>query len=94
MWEKIVEYGKQLFSLTATQQKHSEEIKELRDEVHGLHQEMNDMKRLMELVLMELQRDREMAQRDRENLLLRLELALVKSGKELPPGSGLNVSGG
>lgn len=99
MWDKIIEYGKQILALASTQQKHGEQIKELqenikeiREDVRGLRYEVSELSRLVEHVILELQRDREIAQRDRENLLLRLEVALLKSGKELPSGRDLDTS--
>ena len=46
---------------------------------------MNDFTRIVEHLIFEVQKDREAAARDRENLLLRLEVAFLRSGRALPP---------
>ena len=57
----------------------------MREEFRALRQDMNGLSRLVERVIFEVQKDREAAARDRENLVLRLENALLRSGKSLPP---------
>ncbi|MBC8143035.1 MAG: hypothetical protein H7Y38_16545 [Armatimonadetes bacterium] len=99
MWEKLLDYGKQLFSITAKIAKHEEDIKELqqdvkavREDIRSLRQEMSDLTRVVERVIFEVQKDREMARRDHENLLLRLEIAFLRSGNILPPSTDADTT--
>jgi len=72
------------------------DIEQLKRDVAGLRDDVNVLMEKMTAFTFELQRDRERAQYERElqerkfeNLLLRLELALEKSGRQLP-SSGQN----
>ena len=79
-----------LITLALRVDRQEEAITELRQEVKELNQKVADLSTFVRQLANELQRDRENAAKDRENLLLRLELALVKSGRELPPPPAAN----
>lgn len=99
MWRNVLDYSKQLFSLTRDTQQNKENIKELRQEIKevrqelaALRQEMNQTRlefgeliRVVEHIAYRTQRDRENTQHEYEKLLLRLQLALKDVGRELPP---------
>jgi predicted nucleic acid-binding Zn-ribbon protein len=94
MWPKIVDFGKQLFSMMQKQQKHEEDIKEIRQDIKALQQdfnhlrqEMNDLSRVVERLAFEIQKDRANAERDREIQRLRLENILLRFDRGLPPGT-------
>lgn len=94
MWQKILDFGKQLFSVMQKQQKHEEDIKEIRRDIktlqqdfNRLSQEMNDLTRIVERFAFEIQKDRENTERDREIQRLRLENILLRFERGLPPGS-------
>lgn len=93
MWQKGVEFGKQLLSITQRLQKHEEDVKELRQEIreirqdiNRLRQEMGEVTRIVERLALEWQREHETAARDREILQLRLENTLLRFERGLPPG--------
>jgi hypothetical protein len=44
MWDKIVEFGKQIFSLTQKQQKHEEDIKENEKDINALRHDFNELR--------------------------------------------------
>ena len=87
MLQKVVDFGKQLFSVMQKLQKHEEDIKEIRRDINQLRQEMNELTRIVERLAFEIQKDRESAARDREIQRLRLENILLRFERGLPPGS-------
>jgi phage shock protein A len=94
MWRQLLEFGKKLISLAHKSDQHEEDIKALRQEFREMEQALKEMDgriaALVEIVRhlsFEIERDRQIAARDRENLVLRLELALTRSERRLPPAS-------
>lgn len=87
MLQKVIDFGKQLFSVMQKLQKHEEDIKEMRRDIHQLRLEMNDLTRIVERLAFEIQKDRENAERDREIQRLRLENILLRFERGLPPGN-------
>lgn len=79
MWKQLLNFGKQIISLTRKTQEHDADIKEIRQELRALSETLQQMQ-------FEQRHDRDMAARDRENLLLRLENYLLRSERGLPPG--------
>ena len=43
MLQKVIDFGKQLFAVMQKLQKHEEDIKEMRRDIHQLRQEMNEL---------------------------------------------------
>jgi predicted nucleic acid-binding Zn-ribbon protein len=93
MWQKVIDFGKQLFSVTQKLQKHEEDIKDVRQDIKALRldfvhlrQEMSDLTHVVERLTFELLKDRETSERDREIQRLRLENILLRFERGLPPG--------
>ena len=97
-WQDTYKYAKLVMSLVAKTDRHETEIKELRDEVRKLSA-------TVQALVFELQRDRdnaeharqlaqmerEMAAKDRELLLARLDAKLLSYERGLPPPSSQDV---
>ena len=93
MWQRVLDFGKQVFSLTRRVEQHEQETKELRQELATINERLRDQAAQMEMLAYELRREREMAARDRENLMLRLENALLRFERRIPPGPDSDSSG-
>ena len=78
MWRELFDYGKRLFSLQRTVDRHAERIEELQKQLDALTELVRDYRAEQKL-------DRTMAAKDMENLALRLKVALLESGRNLPP---------
>ncbi len=65
-----------------------QDIARLQSEVADLHQKQDDTARALERVLFSLQRESDQWRHEHANLLLKLELELVKIRAGLPPSSG------
>ena len=94
MWNKVYEYGKQLVSVVQKQQKHEEDIKELRQEVREVRQDVNqlreelrDLAHVVERLAYEIRHDRESANAERRVLLLEIENRFLRYERGLPPGT-------
>ena len=85
MWDKISALIGSVVALTRNVDQAQNDIAELQSEVKRLTERVS-------VLAFELQRQRdnaahqqEIADRDRENLLLRLQLTMAQAGRELPP---------
>src|SRR5579872_5600120 len=94
MLKGVVDFAKQVFTLTRSVQQNQtdiadlrEEVKDLRQEVNQLRQEMAALTRVVERLMVELQHDRRDAEREREMQRLRLENILLRFERGLPPVS-------
>jgi chromosome segregation ATPase len=94
MWKEVIEYTKQLLTLTRTVQKNKEdieklssEVKELRQEVSTLRQEFINLVRVVERLVYDIQRDRDKADADRRILLLEIENAFSASSAASRPAN-------
>jgi hypothetical protein len=76
MWKQIVDLGKKIYSVTQDTQKNTADIKAIQTQLETLTETVRRM-------AYEQQRDRENATHERENLFLRLEVALLRSNR--PP---------
>jgi hypothetical protein len=91
-WQQTFDYARQIYSLTKSSTRHDTEIKELRDELKKLsasvQQLIFDQQRdrdRAEVVLQLIEKDRQMAAKDHELLLSRLETKLLQYERRLPP---------
>lgn len=87
MWNQLLNFGKRLISLAQKTQQHEEDIKKLQQADTEQDQRIDRLSEIVQRLLFELERDRDMNARDRENLLLRLENTLLRFERGLPPGS-------
>lgn len=81
MWKQIVDLGKKVYSVTQDTQKNIEDIKAIQTQLEALSEKVRQM-------AYEQQRDRENAAHERENLFLRLEVALLRSDRRPLDGPG------
>lgn len=95
MWKQILDLGKQYIGLANKVEHNSADIQKTRDDVKALGVEIKELREelraladLVQQYRWEQRYDRDMAAKDRENLLLRLELYLERGGRSLPPGDG------
>lgn len=85
MWKQIWEYGRQLVALASSSKQHENDIKAMRQELKELRGDLNALAFALQQTQAEQRHDRDMAARDREVLLLRLENFLLRSERGLPP---------
>ena len=86
MLKQLIEFGKQLTSLTRDVQQSKEMLKTHDMEIKEIRQELRRLTELVQEVRFEQKSDRDNASHERENLLLRLENALLKFERRLPSG--------
>ena len=86
MWKQFLEFSKQVIALTRKSQQHESDIKEVQQELKDLTKEVRALAQAIQEIKWEQRHDRDMAARDRENLILRLENYLLKNNRGLPPG--------
>ncbi len=89
MLKQIVDFTKSIATVYRRLTHTEEQIKKLQIRSDKHDDDLNDAKETLLKVLHEFDRDRQLAERDRENLLLRLENVLLRSGDQraLPPGA-------
>ncbi|MBV9852811.1 MAG: hypothetical protein JO250_24390 [Armatimonadetes bacterium] len=58
----------------------------LQQELAAMRQELRELTQTIQQIQAEMRHDRDMAARDRENLILRLENSQLRSERQLPPG--------
>ena len=92
MWKQLVELGKQYISLARKTEQHEADIKAMRQEMKELSEELRALAKTVQQGQWEQRHDRDMAARDRENLILRLENYLLRADRGLPPGDGTDLS--
>ena len=80
MWQKLVEFGKQLFNLKRQTEQNTSDIKDLQ-------QEVKELKEMVRELAQTVQRDRENRIHEVEKLQLRLENALLKVERRFLLGS-------
>ena len=81
MWKQVLQVAARFWKVAEETQRNSTEIRELR-------QELNDMGKVLDRVLYELQRQKENETHEREKLALRLENELLRFERRLPPARG------
>lgn len=75
MWKLLIDFTKRIASVTQDTQKNTAEIAKLQEKVEWLMEKLQQTN-------FENQRDRENAAYERENLLLRLEVTLLRAGQK------------
>lgn len=85
MWKHLLELGKRIASLVRKSEEHDEAIKQLQQHQEEQDAKIEQLTQAIQKLAMALQHDRDVASRDRENLILRLENSLLKSGRALVP---------
>lgn len=79
MWKQLFDLAKQITFLAQDTQKNKESIKELQNQ-------MEELTETVRQIAYEMRRDRENATHEREKLLLRLEVALLRSERRTVTG--------
>jgi len=78
MWRSVLDFIKRVFTLWNRMDKLEEELSKQREELELLNE-------LVERLAFDQQRDRENTAHEHEKLMLRLENALLKFERRLPP---------
>ncbi len=91
MWKQFLDFSKQVIALTRRSQQHETDIKEVRQEMKELRDELRALTKVVQQIQWEQRHDRDIAARDRENLILRLENYLLRAERGLPPGNELDT---
>ncbi len=78
MGQKLYEAIKLIFNF-------AEELQRNRSDIEKLQQEMRELTAAMQRLIYEVQRAQDKEAHEREKLALRLEIELLRSGRELPP---------
>jgi hypothetical protein len=73
MWKQFLDFSKQVISLTQKSRQHEADIKGVQQDLKEMRNEMRALTQMVRDVQWEQKHDRDMAARDRENLILRLE---------------------
>jgi septal ring factor EnvC (AmiA/AmiB activator) len=87
VWKQIWEFGRQIFALSSRVLKLEEETGALRQGLKEVRDDIREINRKLDGLVLVLQRLDMQQQHDRENLALRLENALLRFERRLPPGS-------
>jgi uncharacterized protein YlxW (UPF0749 family) len=94
MWQKIVDFGKQMFSVMQKQSKHDEDIKEVQQDVRELQEdfirlrlEVNNLSNAVDRLMTTIQQEQKNAEQSREIYRLQLENLLLRFERRLPPGA-------
>ena len=86
MWDKFLDYTQRLLNINARVDKNDETTAELGQQLEIVKAQVESLTEIVRLLRNEQLQDRQNAAYERENLLLRLENALLKQGRgELPP---------
>jgi predicted RNase H-like nuclease (RuvC/YqgF family) len=78
MWRQLYDYARQLLTLKVQTEKNAADIKEMR-------QELKDLTAVVQRLAFEVQRLRDNEVHEREKMALRLENALLRFERRLPP---------
>lgn len=85
MWKRLIELGGKLFSLVQRVTRLEESVAALRTETRDLNERVDELAGILQGIAFEMVREREKAERDREIQRLRLENALLRFERRLPP---------
>lgn len=92
MWQKIVDFGKQMFSVMQKLSKHDEDIKEVQKDVRTLQGDfvrlrldVNNLSNAVERLGTSIQQEQKSAEQSREIYRLQLENLLLRFERGLPP---------
>jgi hypothetical protein len=81
----ILQHGKALFALGQKVERHQLDIRALDERLADLRREVETLAAAVQELRLQQQHDRDMAAKDRENLLLRLENYVLRAERRLPP---------
>ena len=89
MWKQLYEIANLLFNLGKDLQQNRSDIKQLETDMREwariVEKEIKRLDEAIQVLAHEIQRSHENEAHEREKLALRLEIALLRAGKELPP---------
>ena len=86
MWQAVLNFGKRLVSQMQKSQQHEDDIKKLQQADIAKDERIERLTSAVQRLAFELEQDRNLSARDRENLVLRLENMLLRSDRGLPSG--------
>jgi peptidoglycan hydrolase CwlO-like protein len=83
----VFDFGKQALSLMKDMQQNKADIKELQQELKEVRQELRDLTAVVQQLAFQMQRNQDNERHEREKMLLRMEIALLRTQHGLPPPS-------
>ena len=86
VWQSVLKFGKRLVNQLQKFQQHEEDIKKLQQADKAKDERIERLTSAVQRLAFELEQDRNLSVRDRENLVLRLENTLLRSERGLPSG--------
>jgi len=86
MWNQIGDYLRQIFLVQQETQKNKADIAELRQELKDVQKELRNLTAAMQQIAHEVIRNHQNEAHEREKMALRLEVQLLRSGRQLPMG--------
>ena len=84
IWKQIADVGRQILALGRDMQTCKSDIAEIRQHDKDQDKRIDELAEAVQRLAFALQHDRDMSARDRENLILRLENALLRFDRRLP----------
>ncbi len=92
MWKQLIDLGKQYLGLARKIDQHELDIKDMRQGLNDVRRDIKDLReevraltQIIQEIKWEQRHDRELAARDREILILRLENYMFRNERGLPP---------
>ncbi len=80
MWQHLLKFMRQVFTLM-------QDVEQLKRDAAEREAKLERLTDVVRQIAYELERDREIERRDRENMLLRLENEMLKFRQSLPPST-------
>jgi hypothetical protein len=85
MLKPLLDFARQVVSLTRDTQQNKADIQELRQELKEVREELREFSAVLQRFVFEVQRQREADAYERKLLRLEVENTLLRSGRLLPP---------
>jgi hypothetical protein len=87
MLKQLLDFARQVVSLTRDTQQNKKDVQELRQELKEVRQELREFSAVLQRLVFEVQRQREADAYGRKLLRLEVENTLLRSGRQLPPST-------
>ena len=80
MWDKFLDYGQRTTNVSRRVDRHDEQLTEIREDIKALQSDFRDMGDAIRYVNDRQERDRDRDAARDENIVLRLEVTLLRAG--------------
>src|SRR5438128_9793377 len=85
MLKQLLDFARQIVTLTRDTQQNKADIQELRQELKEVRQELREFSEVLQRLVFEMRRQHEADAYERKLLRLEVENALLRSERQLPP---------